>query len=67
MIPESLKAALRSEPFQFDEREMNIYEKTGEIETFRFIDSDKFNEDCLTLPIDKIVAGMVKKKFLLTD
>ena len=56
---ESITATLRSEPFQFDEREMNMYKQTGETETFRFISLVDFNEDCLTLPIDKIIAKMV--------
>ena len=52
---------LRTAPFQFDEEQMATYEKTGEIETFRFINISKFDESCLTLPIDKIVAGMIVK------
>ena len=50
---------LRTKPFQFDEREMKMYEATGETETFRFIDAKDFNADCMTLPIDKIVASMI--------
>lgn len=56
---EPIAAPLRSQPFQFDEREMNTYKQTGETETFRFINLTDFNEECLTLPIDKIVAKMV--------
>jgi hypothetical protein len=37
-----------------------IYEKENEIETFRFIDWDLFSADSVTLPIDKIVAGIIK-------
>ena len=54
-----ITAPLRTAPFQFDEREMKIYNETGETETFRFIDRKDFNEDCMTLPIDKIVAGII--------
>lgn len=56
---EPITAPLRSLPFQFDEREMNMYNKTGETETFRFINLTDFNEDCMTLPIDKILARMI--------
>jgi len=56
-----ITAALRDKAFQFDEREMKMYEATGETETFRFINREDFNESCMTLPIDKIVAAMVKK------
>ncbi len=58
---EPISVPLRSKPFDFDEKEMKMYEETGETETFRFIDREDFNEECLTLPIDKIVANLVKK------
>ena len=56
---EPITAPLRSQPFQFDEREMNVYNETGETETFRFINLADFNEDCMTLPIDKIIVQMI--------
>ena len=56
---EAIKAPLRSTPFDFDERELKIYEALKEIETFRFIDLQDFNEECVSLPIDKIVASMI--------
>ena len=56
---EPITAPLRSQPFQFDEREMNMYNETGETETFRFINLTDFNEDCMTLPIDKIIVQMI--------
>ncbi|HTQ63332.1 MAG TPA: NUDIX domain-containing protein [Puia sp.] len=58
---EPIKAPLRDKPFDFDEREMNIYKKTGETETFRFVNFKDFSEESVTLPIDKVVAGIVKK------
>lgn len=58
---EEIKAPLRNKPFDFDEREMNIYALKKETETFRFIDRDQFSEEAVTLPIDKIVAGMVRE------
>jgi 8-oxo-dGTP diphosphatase len=54
-----ITALLRSKPFDFDGREMEIYSRIKEIETFRFIPLQNFNEDCMTLPIDKIVAKMI--------
>ena len=56
---EPITAPLRSQPFQFDEREMKMYNETGETETFRFINLADFNEDCMTLPIDKIIVQMI--------
>jgi 8-oxo-dGTP diphosphatase len=58
---EPIKAPLRQKPFDFDERELKIYEEFGETETFRFIDWDDFSETAVSLPIDKIVARMIKE------
>jgi 8-oxo-dGTP diphosphatase len=57
---EPIKAPLRNTPFDFDEREMAKYHETGETETFRFIAWDEFSADAVTLPIDKVVAELVK-------
>lgn len=51
---------LRTKPFDFDEEEMKVYEATKETETFRFIDWNEFSAENMTLPIDKIVAGIIK-------
>ena len=53
---------LRTKLFDYDEQQLKIYETTGETETFRFIDWKDFNEESVTLPIDKIVARMVKER-----
>jgi hypothetical protein len=42
---------------------MAIYHAKGEIETARFIHWDAFSGEALTLPIDKIVADMVKAQY----
>jgi ADP-ribose pyrophosphatase YjhB (NUDIX family) len=57
---EPIKAPLRDTLFDFDEQQMKVYKETGETETFRFINWDDFSEDSVTLPIDKIVAGIIK-------
>ena len=59
---EPIKVPLRSEPFAFDEAQMLIYKEKQEIETFRFVSWDDFGSDAVTLPIDKIVADLVKNK-----
>ena len=58
---EPITAPLRNEPFAFDEHQLKIYDQAGEIETFRFINRQDFSEESVSLPIDKIVAGMVKR------
>ena len=57
---EPITAPLRTKEFDFDERELAIYEKEKEIETFRFVDWDLFTAGSVTLPIDKIVAKIIK-------
>ena len=57
---EHIRVPLRMQPFQFDEKQLEVYKETGETETFRFIEWDDFSAERVTLPIDKIVAAMVK-------
>ena len=60
---EPIKAPLRTKPFDFDERELKIYAERKETETFRFIDWDLFSAESVTLPIDKVVADIVKARY----
>ncbi|MDF2191551.1 NUDIX domain-containing protein [Paraflavitalea sp. CAU 1676] len=57
---EPIKAPLRTTKFDFDDQQMELYHRTGETETFRFIDWNDFSGEQVTLPIDKIVADLVK-------
>ena len=57
---EPISVPLRNKPFDFDEQQMKMYEETGETETFRFINWDEFSEEAVSLPIDKIVAKIIK-------
>ena len=58
---EPITAPLRTKIFDFDEQQLKMYEETGETETFRFVDWEDFSEQSVTLPIDKIVAGIIKQ------
>ena len=60
---EELKVPVREKQFDFDEKQMEIYKNTGETETFRWIDWNNFSEETVTLPIDKLVAKMVKNNY----
>lgn len=62
MALENIKVPLRDNAFQFDEEQLKIYAEKKEIETFRFVDWNIFSADTVTLPIDKIVASLVKKR-----
>ncbi len=55
-----IEVPLRSKPFDFDEEQLRIYHEKQEIETFRFVNWEDFGAAAVTLPIDKIVADMVK-------
>jgi len=55
-----IKVPLRNKPFDFDEEQLAVYKEKNEIETFRFIDWHSFSADSVTLPLDKIVAVLIK-------
>ncbi len=54
---------LRTKLFDFDKKQLSIYEEKKQIETFRFIDWNNFSAESVTLPLDKIAAGIVKENF----
>lgn len=58
---EPIAVPLRDRPFDFDDSQLETYARTGETETFRMIDWERFSPDSVTLPIDKVVAGMLKE------
>lgn len=62
MALENITARISTNPFDFDETQLNIYARQQETESFRFIEWDAFSEETVTLPIDKIVAGMLKNR-----
>jgi 8-oxo-dGTP diphosphatase len=60
---EKIAVRMSEVEFDFDENQMNVYNEHKEIEAFRFIDWKSFSEESVTLPIDKIVARLVREKF----
>jgi ADP-ribose pyrophosphatase YjhB (NUDIX family) len=58
-----ITAPLRQKAFDFDESQLKVYAATGETETFRFIQRPDFSEESVTLPIDKIVARMIRENY----
>lgn len=59
---EPITTPIQDAPFIFSNEQLKQYELTGETESFRFIDWHQFSPDVLTLPIDKIVASMIKEQ-----
>ncbi|HUQ65850.1 MAG TPA: NUDIX domain-containing protein [Flavitalea sp.] len=63
---EPITCSIRTSVFDFDNNQLEVYAKTGETETFRFIDLDKLTPDSVTLPIDKTVVNMLLNDFSKT-
>ncbi|MBM3914875.1 MAG: NUDIX domain-containing protein [Sphingomonadales bacterium] len=59
---EKMTVNLKTTPFDFDERELALYEKNQQTESFRFIKWAEFGPEALSLPIDKIVAAQLKQR-----
>ena len=59
---EPVRVALRKKAFDFDAAQLAVYEKTQQTETFRYIDWNDFSGEALSLPIDKIVADLLKSR-----
>jgi 8-oxo-dGTP diphosphatase len=59
---EPIKVRISEKPFDFDEAQTKAYELNNECESFRFIPFRELNEDSVTLPIDKIVVGMIRNR-----
>lgn len=51
----------KSQPFDF--QPYQVADPKGEAEVFRLIEWNDFNEELVTLPIDKIVAKLLKERF----
>lgn len=60
---EPIMCPLKIIPFDYDEPQLALYQKTTQIESFRFIDWEQFTPDAVTLPLDKIAAELVKAKY----
>jgi 8-oxo-dGTP diphosphatase len=58
---EPFRVQFKEHPFDFAPQQ--IADPSGEAEVFRLIDWDEFDESIVTLPIDKIVARLVKEKY----
>ena len=59
---EPIRVPLRETPFEFDPEQLDAYAKTLQTESFRFIQWDDFSSEILSLPIDKIVADLIKSR-----
>src|SRR6187200_929617 len=53
---ETIAVRLSDIEFDFDEDQLSRYEKSNEVETFRFISWKNLSQESVTLPIDKVVV-----------
>lgn len=53
---EPITVRISTTPFDFDADQMKLYEERMETESFRLIDWAELSDECLTLPIDKLVV-----------
>ncbi len=60
---EPISVPIKTTEFDFDEAQLQLYQQTQQIETFRFIDWEKFSPEAITLPIDKIVSSLLREKY----
>jgi ADP-ribose pyrophosphatase YjhB (NUDIX family) len=60
---EPLLVPLKEMPFDFDEYQQQLISKNVAVEAFRFVDWEKFSPDSVSLPIDKVVAAIIKEKY----
>jgi 8-oxo-dGTP diphosphatase len=58
---EPIRLATKTTLFDFEPYQ--VADPTTCSEVFRWVEWNDFNEECVTLPIDKIVAKMVKEKY----
>jgi 8-oxo-dGTP diphosphatase len=59
---EQIQVPIRKNPFEFDENQLATYAHTQQTESFRWIEWNDFKPECVSLPIDKIVVDLLKKK-----
>jgi ADP-ribose pyrophosphatase YjhB (NUDIX family) len=59
---EELNIPLKNQ-FKPEEKRNKTHEQDEEIEEFRFIEWNKFSEDSVTLPIDKVAVKFIKEKY----
>jgi 8-oxo-dGTP diphosphatase len=61
---EEISVRLSTTAFDFDESQMSTYRQNNETESFRFIEWNHLTEDSVSLPIDKIVVGLLKQQLI---
>lgn len=59
---EPISIPVKTKPFDFSTDQLKIYEATQQIESIRWIPWEDFNSNAVNLPIDKIVADLLKNQ-----
>jgi branched-chain amino acid aminotransferase len=56
-------AKIKTSEKNFDFSPAQIADKKGTFESFRWVDFESLNEDCMSLPIDKVAIQILKQSF----
>jgi 8-oxo-dGTP diphosphatase len=54
-----IRVRINERPFEFDDKQLEAYERTNETESFRFIKGADLRAEDVTLPIDKYVVELL--------
>jgi ADP-ribose pyrophosphatase YjhB (NUDIX family) len=57
---EEIRVRLSTQPFHFDDAQLQTYWQQNECESFRFISFAELTEESVSLPIDKVVVRHIK-------
>jgi 8-oxo-dGTP diphosphatase len=60
---EPILFSLTKKEFDFTEEQLKVYQQKSAIETFRFVTLESFSEKNVSLPIDKVVAQIIKENY----
>ena len=56
-------AKIKTTEKNFDFSTEQIADKKGTFESFRWVDFENLNEECMSLPIDKVAINLLKQKY----
>ena len=63
MVNSSDTAKIKTSERDFDFSTEQIADKKGTFESFRWVNFEGLNEDCMSLPIDKVAIQILKQSF----
>lgn len=65
IAPSPIEINTKLKPFDFAPQQVS--DPQGESEVFRWIEWDELSEESMSLPIDKVVIGIIKNRYRFSD